>query len=155
MGETLAPVWCPFLEVTTQPASSNRLALRRSGVSFAVSFLIYGANGYTGRLVAETAVARGHRPLLAGRSADALGAVARDLGLDHRVLPLETAALRSALSGFSAVLHCAGPFSRTSRPMADACLLARVHYLDVTGEASCPYCGTRYVLDGGPLADAH
>jgi short subunit dehydrogenase-like uncharacterized protein len=34
----------------------------------------------------------------------------------------------------SLVLHCAGPFSRTSRPMADACLRTRTHYLDVTGE---------------------
>ena len=33
-----------------------------------------------------------------------------------------------------AVLHCAGPFSRTAAPMADACLRAHVHYLDITGE---------------------
>src|SRR5260370_30056942 len=35
-------------------------------------FLIYGANGYTGALIARAAVARGHRPLLAGRNAAAL-----------------------------------------------------------------------------------
>jgi short subunit dehydrogenase-like uncharacterized protein len=102
-----------------------------------VSFLIYGANGYTGQLVAETAVARGHRPLLAGRSAEAVGAVAGRLGLAHRAVPLDDAGkLRGVLSGMQAVLHCAGPFSRTSRPMADACLRSGVHYLDVTGEIS-------------------
>jgi short subunit dehydrogenase-like uncharacterized protein len=34
----------------------------------------------------------------------------------------------------SLVLLCAGPFSRTSRPMEDACLRTRTHYLDLTGE---------------------
>jgi short subunit dehydrogenase-like uncharacterized protein len=34
----------------------------------------------------------------------------------------------------AAVLHCAGPFSRTSQPMADACLRNGAHYLDITGE---------------------
>jgi short subunit dehydrogenase-like uncharacterized protein len=34
----------------------------------------------------------------------------------------------------SLVLHCAGPFSRTSKPVADACLRTRTHYLDITGE---------------------
>jgi short subunit dehydrogenase-like uncharacterized protein len=32
------------------------------------------------------------------------------------------------------VLCAAGPFSATSRPVADACLRNRVHYLDITGE---------------------
>jgi short subunit dehydrogenase-like uncharacterized protein len=38
------------------------------------------------------------------------------------------------LHGVSVVLHCAGPFAQTSRPMVDACLRAGVHYLDITGE---------------------
>ena len=32
-------------------------------------WMIYGATGYTGQLVAQEAVKRGHKPLLAGRSA--------------------------------------------------------------------------------------
>lgn len=97
--------------------------------------MIYGANGYTGRLVAKLAVARGERPLLAGRNADAVGRLAADLGLEHLVVDLHDApALRSALDGVDAVAHCAGPFSATSAPMVDACLAAGVHYLDVTGE---------------------
>lgn len=98
-------------------------------------FLIYGANGYTGRLCAREAVARGLRPILAGRSAVAVDAVAREFGLPKRVFGLDDAdALARGLEGVACVLHCAGPFLRTSRPMADACLRARVHYLDVTGE---------------------
>lgn len=97
--------------------------------------LIYGANGYTGELVARRAVERGLRPTLAGRSADAVAAVARRLGLPHLVVSLEDAAgLVAALSGRSVLIHCAGPFSRTSRPLADACLQTGTHYLDITGE---------------------
>ena len=43
-------------------------------------WLIYGANGYTGALLAREAVARGHRPILAGRNAERLSALARELG---------------------------------------------------------------------------
>lgn len=97
--------------------------------------LVYGATGYTGRLVVAEALARGLRPTLAGRSADALRALAEPLGLAWRVAALDDpAALDRALDGARAVLHCAGPFVDTWRAMSDACLRARVHYLDVTGE---------------------
>lgn len=96
--------------------------------------LVYGANGYTGRLVVAECLARGLTPVLAGRSHE-VQALARDSNLEARVVGLDDPArLRDALTGISAVLHCAGPFSRTSRPMADACLAAGAHYLDITGE---------------------
>lgn len=98
-------------------------------------WLLYGATGYTGRLVAAEAVARGMPPILAGRSAAPLHALGHQLGVPVRVFSLDHgAALAEALEGVEAVLHCAGPFVWTSRPMLDACLAARVHYLDVTGE---------------------
>jgi len=98
-------------------------------------WLLYGANGYTGALVARLAAARGHRPILAGRSADAVCALSDELGLERRLFSLDAPArIEEALAGMGLVLHCAGPFSRTSRPMADACLRVRTHYLDVTGE---------------------
>jgi short subunit dehydrogenase-like uncharacterized protein len=97
--------------------------------------LIYGANGYTGELIARRAVERGLRPTLAGRSAEGVAAVAGRLGLPHLVVSLDdAAALDAALRGQAVVLHCAGPFQRTSRPMASACLRNGVHYLDITGE---------------------
>jgi short subunit dehydrogenase-like uncharacterized protein len=99
------------------------------------NFLIYGANGYTGALIARESWVRGHRPVLAGRSADAVAALARELGLEHRTFGLDApAAVAPSLSGLTAVLNCAGPFTRTAAPLAEACLRARVHYLDVTGE---------------------
>src|SRR5918911_4546585 len=101
------------------------------------NFLIYGANGYTGKLIAHTARERGLRPILAGRDRGAIDALAAELLLEKRVFALDDSeAMDAALSEVAAVLHCAGPFSRTSRPMADACLRTRAHYLDITGEAA-------------------
>lgn len=97
--------------------------------------LIYGSTGYTGRLIARLAVEQGSTPILAGRNAGAVAAQASALGLPHRSFALDDAQrMDEGLRDVTAVLHCAGPFSTTSRPMADACVRNRVHYLDITGE---------------------
>jgi len=95
-------------------------------------WILYGANGYTGELIAREAVRRGDRPILAGRNAAKIEALARELGCESRVFDLDDI----DLSGASAVLHCAGPFTHTSAPMVRACLAQRVQYLDITGEIS-------------------
>src|SRR2546423_520559 len=98
-------------------------------------FMIYGAYGYTGELIARQALARGHRPLLAGRDGAKLAALARELGLPAVSVGLDQrSALLRALEQVSAVCHAAGPFVHTSEPLVEACLEARVHYLDITGE---------------------
>ena len=100
-----------------------------------MDWMIYGANGYTGKLTAEEAVRRGMKPVLAGRKQPEIAKLAERLGLEYRVFSLdEPEAVRSAIAGLRLVLHCAGPFSRTSTPMVEACLAERVHYLDITGE---------------------
>ena len=99
------------------------------------TILIYGATGYTGKLIAKAAGRRGARPILAGRNLGKVKAVADPLGLTARAFDLsEPARIDAAVKDVSALLCAAGPFSATSRPMADACLRNRVHYLDVTGE---------------------
>jgi len=98
-------------------------------------FLIYGATGYTGKLTARAAKAQGLKPILAGRSEEKVKAIAAELGLDWRAFDLsETEKLDAALKEVETVLHIAGPFSATSKPMADACIRAKTHYLDITGE---------------------
>ncbi len=98
------------------------------------SYLIYGANGYTGSLIVQTALPRGHRPVLAGRG-DAVAALAAQSGLESRRFGLDDLAeVERGLDGVTAVLNCAGPFQHTAKAMAQACLKKRVHYLDVTGE---------------------
>lgn len=99
------------------------------------TWILYGANGYTGELIAEAAVARGERPILAGRRADAIAPIADRLGLAHRVFALDTAErIAEHLDDVDAILLCAGPFSRTSAPVVEACLATGTHYLDITGE---------------------
>jgi short subunit dehydrogenase-like uncharacterized protein len=100
-----------------------------------MTWMIYGAYGYTGRLVAALATERGELPILAGRDERRL----RDLGelfeLEHRAFDLgHPADIRRGLDGIDAVAHCAGPFSATASPMVDACLATGTHYLDITGE---------------------
>lgn len=98
--------------------------------------MVYGATGFTGGLCVRALLERGVRPVLGGRSGRKLGALARELGLEFRVAPLDDPArLDDALRDVCAVLHTAGPFARTARPMAEACLRTRTHYLDVAGEA--------------------
>lgn len=98
-------------------------------------FLIYGATGYTGKLTAQAAKAQGLRPVLAGRDEAKVRAVAALHGFEWRAFDLaDTAKLDAALGEVDVVLHMAGPFSATSKPMADACLRTKRHYLDITGE---------------------
>jgi short subunit dehydrogenase-like uncharacterized protein len=97
--------------------------------------LIYGSYGYSGDLITRRAIERGLSPILAGRDVNALRRQAEVLALEYRVAPLnDPAALHTALHGVGAVLHCAGPFIHTSRPMVDACVQAGAHYIDITGE---------------------
>jgi short subunit dehydrogenase-like uncharacterized protein len=99
------------------------------------TILIYGATGYTGRLIARLAVDRGARPILSGRNLQKVEGVAGPLGLPARAFDLaDPAGMDAGLRGVAAALCVAGPFSATSRPFADACLRNRVHYLDITGE---------------------
>lgn len=99
------------------------------------SWMIYGANGYTGELIAQEARRRGLTPLLAGRNRGPIENLARELGLEARVFALDDEkTTTAALQGVGTVLHCAGPFRSTYRPMVEACLARGVHYLDITGE---------------------
>jgi short subunit dehydrogenase-like uncharacterized protein len=99
--------------------------------------MIYGANGYTGELIAREAVRRGMKPALAGRTATKVEPLAASLGLEARVFDLgDATATARIVEGRDLVLHCAGPFSATAAPMMTACLGAHTHYLDITGEIS-------------------
>ncbi len=100
-------------------------------------FLIYGANGYTGELIAREAVRRGLKPILAGRSQNKVEPLAKDLNLVCRTFSLEDKkSLEYTLKEVDFVIHCAGPFSLTSEKMVEACLRLGKHYTDITGEIS-------------------
>src|SRR5512133_3775312 len=94
--------------------------------------MLYGATGRTGTLIAEQAVARGHRPLLAGRNAGRLVPLAERLGLPWVAVTPDD--LHRVLGDSRLVLLAAGPFASTSGPVLDASLRAGVHYLDIANE---------------------
>jgi short subunit dehydrogenase-like uncharacterized protein len=99
------------------------------------SWLLYGAYGFTGELIAREATARGMKPVLAGRRKEPLSRLADELGLQYRAFDLgDPDAVSNGLEGMTLVLHSAGPYSATSAPMVDACLQTHTHYLDITGE---------------------
>ena len=61
--------------------------------------------------------------------------MASELGLETRVFDLlDPHKIEQGLKGVPAVLHCAGPYLYTFRPMVEACLQTGTHYLDLTGE---------------------
>lgn len=97
--------------------------------------LLYGATGFSGRLIARQARALGWSPILAGRGAARVTALADELDCAARVVSLTAPAeLHAALDGVAVVLNVAGPFAATAPALVEACLAAGVHYLDITGE---------------------
>src|ERR1700689_1818628 len=99
------------------------------------TWMLYGAAGYTGTLIAQQALDQGHRPILAGRNAPALSALAGKLDLEYRVVSVdEPTPLSAALADVDLMLNAAGPFLHTATPISEACLDAGVHYLDISNE---------------------
>lgn len=101
----------------------------------AAPVLIYGATGFTGRLIVDAARKLGMAPVLAGRDPVRVEQLARSLGLDYRIASLsQPGELADALRGMSVVLNAAGPFVATVRPLLQACLQVKASYLDISGE---------------------
>ena len=98
---------------------------------------MYGATGYTGRLVVRELARRGLDCVLSGRDGQRLHETAEAAGLDGPVRPAaldDRDALRHALGDCAAVINCAGPFSRYGEPVVRAAVETGTHYLDTTGE---------------------
>ena len=101
----------------------------------ALRWLIYGAYGYSGKLIAHQAKKRGYQPILAGRNEDALEPVARHLAFQYKAFSLDSIdEVKKQLEDVDLVINCAGPFSQTAAPLIQACIDTKTHYLDITGE---------------------
>jgi short subunit dehydrogenase-like uncharacterized protein len=97
--------------------------------------LLYGANGYTGQLIIEQCLAKNISPVLSGRNEEKLKPLSEKYNLEYRVVALDNKEqLESALQDVKVVIHAAGPFIFTAKPMLEACLNTHTHYLDITGE---------------------
>jgi short subunit dehydrogenase-like uncharacterized protein len=123
---------------TTRPATRTRGRTSKT-------ILLYGATGYTGQLVARQASDRKLPVVLAGRNPARLRSLSDELRRPFRSANLEIAAeIDRALEGVGVVINAAGPFSATAAPLVEACLRARVHYLDISGEVEAIETVCRY-----------
>ncbi|ETS81099.1 hypothetical protein PFICI_06101 [Pestalotiopsis fici W106-1] len=99
------------------------------------SLLIYGATGYTGRLIVEYAKSIQLPFLIAGRNKEKAEAYANTANLACRVFDLDTPHdVDQGLKNMTVLLNCAGPFLYTAKPLIEACLRNGVHYLDTAAE---------------------
>jgi short subunit dehydrogenase-like uncharacterized protein len=99
------------------------------------SFLLYGANGYTGELIARYSRQYDLQPILAGRRKEVIEPLANKLDLPYRIFDVNNAAeSEAALKEVKAVINAAGPFHFTARQMIEACLQTGTHYLDINGD---------------------
>lgn len=97
--------------------------------------MLFGAYGYSGRLILEEAYKRGHRPVIAGRNEKKLSYIAEQYGLEKRVFSLnDRERLKKALEDVPLLLNAAGPFIYTFEPLCSACIETGKHYIDITGE---------------------
>lgn len=96
---------------------------------------IYGAYGYTGRLIVDECLAKGIKPVIAGRDAEKTKAYAKEVQLEYAVFDVdEEEKVLEWLQNANVLIHCGGPFIHTAREMVEACLKTNTHYIDITGE---------------------
>ncbi len=99
--------------------------------------LLYGANGYTGELIARYAKDYNIAPVLAGRNEKTISSLAERLQLTYRIFSLDDAnELQQQLLDVKQVIHAAGPFANTGKQMVEACIATHTHYIDINGDIS-------------------
>jgi len=100
--------------------------------------VVYGATGYTGRLICTELERSGTRFAIAGRDRDKLERLRQQLGLDEQAVITADAGDATSLQRMAeqarVVLSCAGPFTRWGPPLQDAALVAGTHFIDITAE---------------------
>jgi short subunit dehydrogenase-like uncharacterized protein len=100
-----------------------------------VTIVLYGATGYTGRLVVEELERRGLDYVLSGRDEAKLAAVAGEREAPVRAAQLDDErGLRDLLADAKVVISCAGPFTLAGHALVRAAIDTGTHYVDSTGE---------------------
>lgn len=97
--------------------------------------IVYGAYGYSARLIIENLQKKNIIPVLAGRDEYKLRKAANDFDCDYMAFGLEDANnLKEKIKDFHTVLNCAGPYKFTADKFIEACLATQTNYVDITGE---------------------
>lgn len=101
------------------------------------TFLLYGANGYTGELIARFASDYGLQPVLAGRREGVVKPLAAKLNYPYKIFDVnDSVGLTAALKEVKLIVNAAGPFQFTAKPIIEGCLQTGTHYIDVNGDIS-------------------
>jgi short subunit dehydrogenase-like uncharacterized protein len=99
--------------------------------------VLFGATGYTGRLVAHALVDRGARPVLAGRNEETLAGLSEELGggLETRTADISRPeSVRALVERGDVLVSTVGPFKKFGDAAVEAAIDAGAHYIDSTGE---------------------
>ncbi len=116
---------------------------------------VYGATGYTGRLVVAELMAADADFIVSGRNPEKLDGLRKEFGLEAPARAArvdDPASLRELLADCAAVIDCAGPFVKYGEPVLAAAVETGTHYLDTTGEQ--PYMKMAYERYGPGAARA-
>jgi short subunit dehydrogenase-like uncharacterized protein len=97
---------------------------------------IFGATGYTGRLIAHELRRHALPVLLAGRDAQKLDALAAQVGGAETLVADvgDRASLDRLAERARVLINCVGPFVDYGEPVVRAAIAAGAHYIDTTGE---------------------
>lgn len=99
------------------------------------AILLYGANGFTGKLIIKELVNRKINFTVAGRNENEIKALGEAYNVDYRIFDLnDHQNICRHIASHKLVIHAAGPFIYTAEPMIKACIDQGVHYIDITGE---------------------
>jgi len=97
--------------------------------------IIYGAYGYSAKLILENLAKKEIKPMLAGRDEYKLRKVSNQFDCDYVVFDLENEdVIKKNLEDYHTLLNCAGPFKFTAEKLIRACFETQTNYLDITGE---------------------
>lgn len=126
--------------------AAQRSAQRVDRLTKDYPWMIYGATGFSGEMIARKAVAQGLRPILAGRDAKALRKIAEELNLSWRSFEInEWGNFAHEISRVNLLVNAAGPLKQMSVLVAESCLAAHTHYFDLNNDV--PSLVAIYTLD--------
>jgi short subunit dehydrogenase-like uncharacterized protein len=116
--------------------------------------VLFGATGYTGRLVAHSLADAGVRPVLAGRNPESLEQLSEQLGGGFETRGADVSrpeTVRALVERGDVLVSTVGPFQKWGDAAVEAAIDAGAHYIDSTGE---PPFIRRVFEEWGPRAEA-
>ncbi|KAF7918651.1 hypothetical protein EAE99_008845 [Botrytis elliptica] len=123
------------ISIKVSPQLFNKKKKKKKKIKSIASFIIYGATGYSGQLASEYAKSLNLDFSIAGRTEHKIKSLASLLDVSYSVFDINQVDLTdSVLKEASVLLNCAGPFVHTSKPLIEACIRNKVHYLDIAAE---------------------